>query len=288
MLHSTTILNTPARRMSLLLDKTFASYQLFPIPNGRSLVVLDGLDNFTHKQLVVHSLWSAGKDMPEFLDMLAKSIIFDPPGAIDTAIQTYVEAYVSPVGRHTAMTSLHFDISSSCSGAVWHNGATYTVAIKGAPEEVLVRCDLTENEHERAIIKLHSLAAHGHKVIAIAHASLTHTVSDMHDLSLHTRLIFDGFISLTDTLQRTHMVAINKLEHLGLDVLILTGEHSETAYAVGRELCIVTSRQQLLSSKHMYTMSDDELSAQLLITKIVTRVSDSDKKRIISLLPKQI
>ncbi len=286
MLLSKTGLNLKTRKITALLDKTFTSYQLFNV-NNHPVLIIDGLDNFMHEQLAVQTIWPADKNMPVFLDTIAKSIVIDTPHLIDTVLRTYVEAYVRPLGHHRAIHSMAFNTGSSYSGNIWHHGSVYTLFIKGAPEEVLSHSELTENEREQATIKLHSLATHGHKVLAFAHTMLDHAVTNLDDLPAGTRLTFDGFVSFRHTLKRTHGTALEKLHELGVRTLVLTKEHAETGYAVAREVGIVSSPNQLLDGKHIHTINDHELYNLLLTTRLITRITAQDREHIATLLAKQ-
>ncbi|HTY14225.1 MAG TPA: cation-transporting P-type ATPase [Methanoregulaceae archaeon] len=78
--------------------------------------------------------------------------------------------------------------------------------------------------------------------------------------------------------------AIAKCHSAGIQVRMITGDHSVTAAAIGHELGI---RGRAMTGAEFAAMSDDELMKELPGIGVVARVSPEDKIRLVDLLKKQ-
>ncbi len=72
----------------------------------------------------------------------------------------------------------------------------------------------------------------------------------------------------------------------GVSVRMITGDHFETAYHIGKQLGMVTHRNQVFDSRRMHLMKDDELDSIVEQTRIFSRVIPEHKYRILTLLKK--
>jgi Ca2+-transporting ATPase len=184
------------------------------------------------------------------------------------------------------LLSLPFDQDSAMSGNLWHSGGEYELAVKGAPEHVLLRCDLTENEHEKATAQLHKLTGNGYRVIALAHGTLTKPITKFADLHKSHKLTFAGFVAVADILRPEAKSAIHAALRAGVTVRMITGDHFETAYHIGRQLGMVHSREQVFDARHMNVMTDEQLDEIIGNIRVFSRVIPEHKYRILSLLKK--
>lgn len=252
-------------------------------------IATDKTGTLTKNQLTVQAVWQPFKNR-EFVDILSKTVnraeqkMHDP---LDTAMAHYAERHHATAPSQPPMLSLPFDQTTAMSGNLWHHGTAYQLFVKGAPEHVLSRCDLTENEHERATAELHSLTGQGFRVIALAHTTLKVPVSGFGDLPKHHKFTFDGFVAVADILRPEAKKAIQTALRAGVTVRMITGDHFETAYHIGKQLGMVESREQVFDSRRMNVMSDEELEDVIENIRVFSRVIPEHKYRILSLLKKR-
>jgi len=109
-------------------------------------------------------------------------------------------AYLTTFGAHTqagiAAKLYQSDPLADVSGAIWHHGREYELAIKGTPEAVLARCDITESEREDVYKALGILSTQSHDVIAVAYGMVQSAPLTLVELSRKEKLAFAGLISL--------------------------------------------------------------------------------------------
>jgi len=251
-------------------------------------IATDKTGTLTKNQLTVQEIWQP-IHRANFTEYLYKSInhasqkFHDP---LDTAFSNYISEQRMTPPTQPAMASLPFDQEFAMSGNIWHHGSHYMLHVKGAPEHVLAKCDITENEHEKATAKLHSLTGNGYRVIALAHTTLDTPIDGFKALPKKHRLTFDGFIAVADVLRPEAKKSIRAALDAGITVRMITGDHFETAYHIGRQLGMVKHRDQVFDSRRMNVMSDEELEKVISNIRVFSRVIPEHKYRILALLKK--
>lgn len=252
-------------------------------------IATDKTGTLTKNKLTVHETWQPHGTRISLPELITKTVnrsshgMHDP---LDTALSDYATLKHIKHPTQPALTNFPFDQSIAMSGTLWHNGSKYDLAVKGAPEHVLVRSDLTESEREEAETVLHRLTADGYRVIAIAHRELSHTITALDQLKKSEKFDFAGFVAVADILRPEAKRAIQAALRAGVTVRMITGDHFETAYHIGRGLGMVTDRNQVFDSRKMSVMSDEELEKTIDSIKVFSRVIPEHKYRILSLLKK--
>jgi len=252
-------------------------------------IATDKTGTLTKNQLTVQNAWPERHSQAAFANFILQSVNFAPHkmhDPLDTALDTYADKMGAKRSRHAPLLSLPFDQSVAMSGNVWHNGSQYELVVKGAPEHVLMRSDLTENEREKATAQLHKYTAEGFRVIAIAHRTLKKSINNFSELKDKERLAFDGFVAVADILRPEAKRAIQAALKAGVTVRMVTGDHFETAYHIGRQLGMATSRDQVFDARRMNAMSDEALEKIVENTRVFSRVIPEHKYRILALLKK--
>lgn len=252
-------------------------------------IATDKTGTLTKNKLTVQATWHTPHGPAHLIETMARSInyrsqkLHDP---LDTALHDYTSARLGVMPVHAPILVLPFDQAAAMSGNLWHHGSLYNLYVKGAPEQVLARSNLTENEHEQADIELHKMTAQGYRVIAVARTSLAHKITSFNELNRSNKLTFVGFVAVADILRPESKRSIQAALAAGVSVRMITGDHYETAYHIGRELGLVTSRDQVFDSRRMHVMSDEQLEKKIQDIKVFSRVIPEHKYRILALLKK--
>ena len=98
--------------------------------------------------------------------------------------------------------------------------------------------------------------------------------------------IVAGFVAVADVLRPEAPRAIRAALKAGVSVRMITGDHFETAYQIGRELGMVESRDEVFDCRDMAKLSDDQLDAIVTKTKVFSRVIPEQKYRLLTILKK--
>lgn len=250
-------------------------------------IATDKTGTLTENKLTVQEVWQP-KAVKTHLATVAhysanrgEHISHDP---LDHAMIEFAEAEKTVAPRGIPLASLPFDQAVSMSGNIWHHGTQYHLNIKGAPEQVLSRSRLTKAEYATAEEALTRLTSQGYRVIALATVLLDVPIEQFVELHPKLKLEFVGFIAIADTLRPEAKRAVSAALHAGVTVRMITGDHFETAYHIGKNLGMVQKREQVFDSRKMHNMSDQELSAVIDDIRVFSRVIPEDKYRILALL----
>jgi Ca2+-transporting ATPase len=250
-------------------------------------IATDKTGTLTKNKLTVQEVWQPKRNKSDLAALVAHSVnrashgMHDP---LDIALHDYAEHEHAKPPTSAPVLRFPFDQATAMSGNLWHQGAGLELVVKGAPEAVLAHSDLTEGEHETALAALHHLTGQGYRVIAIAHISLAKRIDNLHELTRSERLTLDGYIAVADVLRPEAKKAISMALDAGVTVRMITGDHFETAYHIGRQLGMADNRSQVFDSRKMSVMSDDELRQIIDDTRVFSRVTPEHKYRILTLL----
>jgi len=99
--------------------------------------------------------------------------------------------------------------------------------------------------------------------------------------------IFLGFLLLRDPLRLGVVEMIKMAQKGGIKVIMITGDHPETARAVGDQLKLLTAGNLLLTGNDLDKLDDEELSKVIDKVVIFARVKPTDKWRIVKALQKK-
>ncbi len=161
-----------------------------------------------------------------------------------------------------------------CSVLVRGADGPLKLVTKGAPEVVLEHC-VDVDDSVRAI--LDALFADGERVIAVASRDrgvvMTVSADDEVELTL------EGFLTFADKPKSDAGASLGKLQQLGVEVKIITGDNGQVAAKVCRDIGLACAG--VVSGTELEAMSDDELEAAIPTTTVFARIGPDQKSRII-------
>jgi len=165
--------------------------------------------------------------------------------------------------------------------------------IKGAPEVIIERCsrirgmggdeELSAADRARMLEASALMASDALRVLAFAErrcdsypAAGTDDGAEIeHDLTLL------GLIGMQDPPRPEARDAIHKCKSAGIKTVMITGDHPDTARAIGRELGIVEHRGEVVVGRELESMADDELARIVTGVSVYARVTAEHKLRIV-------
>ncbi|TXT63256.1 MAG: Calcium-transporting ATPase [Promethearchaeota archaeon] len=99
--------------------------------------------------------------------------------------------------------------------------------------------------------------------------------------NVENNLIFEGFVGMIDPPRSSSRPAVLKAKEAGIRVVMITGDHKETARAVGTEISLGLKTEPI-TGKELDKMSEEELRDKVKETEIFARVNPSHKLNIIN------
>jgi len=168
--------------------------------------------------------------------------------------------------------------------------------VKGAPETILDICDniyknkgekkLTKKERERILNITQKMASDGLRVIAVAYKKITRKVFTPE--IVERDLIFVGLAGMIDPPREEVKKAIEVCKQAGIKVIMLTGDHKQTALAIARELELIeVDSEEALTGIELEKLTDEELEERVEKIKVYARVSPEHKVRVLKALKKK-
>ncbi|HUE96961.1 MAG TPA: HAD-IC family P-type ATPase, partial [Longimicrobiaceae bacterium] len=161
--------------------------------------------------------------------------------------------------------------------------------LKGAPEVILALCDREVGlngpeplQLERARDAAAALAEQGYRVLAMAYRPLEE--DRLNDELLAEGVVFAGLQGMEDPVRPEAVEAIRATHAAGIRVLMLTGDHMDTARAIGAQLGLDQKGNGALEGNKIQHLSDEELDHQLESVNIYARVAPEHKLRIVQRL----
>lgn len=198
------------------------------------------------------------------------------PGDVRTAYPTFAEIPFEPVQQYSAsVRSRHGD---------------HVVFVKGAPERVLAMCTemLADQgpvpvDHEQVVQAARELAARGQRVLAFAHRPLAEPVTEAGEVREPAGMVLLGLQAMIDPPRAGVRDSVAACQTAGIRVVMITGDHVETARAIAAQLGIDATHGALTGAE-MAELDDDSLTGRVDDVSVYARVSPEDKLRIVRAL----
>jgi len=152
----------------------------------------------------------------------------------------------------------------------------------GAPEILLSYTNIDRQQYFKIMETIDELANNGERVLAVAYKNtenkeITNRKQVLEELN---NLKFAGIISFSDPLRPGVKESLINTQNLGVNTIIVTGDHKGTAIATAKKLGWEIKNDEVIEGKDLKKISDEELPYTIKKYKIFARVSPEDKLRI--------
>jgi Ca2+-transporting ATPase len=165
-------------------------------------------------------------------------------------------------------------------------GERVLVAMKGAPEAVLARCNDSPERLQRLAAQAQAWATHGLRVIAVArvYGAVGSPLPD-------TGYEAIGLVAFQDPLRGDVPQALQACRHAGVRVVMITGDAAATALAIARQAGLLaadaTEAGTVLTGAQLDAMSEAQLEAAIGRVAVFARVAPAQKLRIVQALQRR-
>lgn len=244
-------------------------------PHVRRLAVLATLCNNTRVYIENHSYQKVGDPTEVALINLALEGDLDP-------IQT-IQAY-------PRLDELPFDSKRKRMTTVHQMNGKKVIIMKGAPEVVLSACVKIQEDnqvliltdwHKNRIMKANDdMTNHALRVIAFAYKVIPEK-EHISPKKYERDLVFLGLIGMIDPPREEAYEAIRLCQQAGIETVMITGDHKNTAIAIAKELNILNPDDLVLTGYELDQLTDEELKRAIDRIKVYARVTPEHKLRIV-------
>ncbi len=185
-----------------------------------------------------------------------------------------------------------FDSDSKRHGAFRRlPGGELRLLVNGAPDVLLALCSrelspegvrpLTEEARARILAANASMGERALRVIGSGYRDFHPNTDIFRRAETEQDLIFVGLAGLQDPPRPEAAAAAARCREAGIRVVMITGDHPHTAFAIARELGIAREKVEVISGNELDAMDDAVLGERITKANVFARVTAAHKLRIV-------
>ncbi len=185
-----------------------------------------------------------------------------------------------------------FDSLRKMMSVVVKDGDSHRQYTKGANEIVLSLCThyldengeikpMTEKYRITVNAKAKEFADRALRVLGLAYRDYAKLPESFEAEDLEKDMIYVGFLGMIDPCRKEVYGAIKECEQAGIRPVMITGDHIDTAAAIGKDLGIITDSSQAMVGHELDSLSDEELVETVKKVSVFARVQPEHKTRIV-------
>ncbi|MBL4937968.1 calcium-translocating P-type ATPase, SERCA-type [Clostridium sp. YIM B02515] len=223
-----------------------------------------------------------------------KSLFGDPTEtALIKVFFKETKSYINFLSNAKRTYDIPFDSDRKMMSVIIREAKKDCCYVKGAPERLIERCKyilingevkpLTSYYKEKILSAVEAMSFNALRCIAAAYKD-TDLIKGS---SLENDLIFLGVAGIIDPPRKEVKDAVLKCKVAGIRPVMITGDHKNTAFAIGKELDICKNQSEVITGDELDNLSDKELLDRMGKVSIFARVSPNHKLRIVKLFKKK-
>ena len=194
--------------------------------------------------------------------------------------------------RLPRVAEVPFDSGRKMMTTVHKDGENYVQYTKGAPDEVLKKVthilkggqmvEITDADRQDILAANKAMADQALRVLMAATVNHTAMPQEISVSGLEHDLCFVGLVGMIDPVRPEVKAAIVECGNAGITPVMITGDHPDTASAIGRELGILDGTKRAITGAMLNEMSDEEFESQIREIGVYARVQPEHKVRIVN------
>ena len=197
--------------------------------------------------------------------------------------------------RTPELKEISFDPTTKLMATIHKGDPDHLFAIKGAPESVIPLCDtvrtidgevsLTNGDKDEWLDRASELGSRGLRTLAVASKTSVEPGNDPFD-----SLVLNGVVGLDDPPRAGVKNAIDRCRNAGISVIMVTGDHTETARNIASEVGIVeiaTDPRKFINGPDIDSLLLLPRSDELLEARVYSRATPEQKLNLIDAYQRQ-
>ncbi|MBM4289119.1 MAG: cation-translocating P-type ATPase [Deltaproteobacteria bacterium] len=201
--------------------------------------------------------------------------------------------------EYPRVAEIPFDSQRKRMSTLHQDRSGFLMCLKGAPESLLPYCRrkltlggekaMTEESREAILAENSRMARSALRVLGLAYRRLPE-LPDLTPESEETDLVWVGLVGMIDPARPEAREAVARCHRAGIKVIMITGDHPDTAAAIGRELGLTPrtgNPRGVLTGREVSGMDNAELAEALSHTTVFARSAPEHKLRLVELLKEQ-
>ncbi|MBQ6216413.1 MAG: calcium-translocating P-type ATPase, PMCA-type [Erysipelotrichaceae bacterium] len=168
----------------------------------------------------------------------------------------------------------------------------YIQYTKGALDVMLDRCTkylteqgeikMTDALKKKILDKNKEFASKALRVLCAAYKKYDKMPSSLEPEDLEFDLVFIGIVGMIDPCRQEVYEAIKQCRSAGIRPIMITGDHKDTAVAIGKDLGIIENEEEAIEGHELDKYSDEEMKEVVQKYRVYARVQPEHKTRIVN------
>jgi len=179
------------------------------------------------------------------------------------------------------VAELPFDSERKLMSTLHQAGGKIRVMVKGAPDVLLGKCIIGNDEAKRVADRNEEMASDALRVLGVAYKDIDSVPDEPESETLENGLIFVGLIGMIDPPRLEVRDAVADCYAAGIRPVMITGDHKLTAVAIAKELDIFREGDLAITGEDLNLISQEGLEQNVERYTVYARVSPEHKMRIV-------
>lgn len=185
-----------------------------------------------------------------------------------------------------------FDSNRKMMSTIHPLNGKYIQYTKGALDVMLELCTgyltsegviaMSDSIKEEIIAKNKEFASKALRVLCAAYREYDELPASSEAQDLENNLIFIGIVGMIDPCRPEVYEAIKECRQAGIRPVMITGDHKDTAIAIGKDLGIITDETMAIEGHDLDKYSDEEMVEVVTKYSVYARVQPEHKTRIVN------
>ena len=168
---------------------------------------------------------------------------------------------------------------------------------KGAPDEVLKKCThilsggqkrpITDEDKKNILSANKEMADKALRVLMASYAEYDQMPEKISSEDVERELCFIGLVGMIDPVRPEVKAAIEECDSAGITPVMITGDHVDTAAAIGKELGILSEGRRAITGAMLNEMDDETFEKEIEEIGVYARVQPEHKVRIVNMWKKK-
>lgn len=225
---------------------------------------------------------------------LTKALMGDPTEtALIKAFFSSVDELRRFLNKVNRISEIPFDSNRKMMSVILNDQGNKISYVKGAPERIIEKCKYIFIDGEVKLFTNNYKSKVQAAVDTMANKALRCIGAAYKDKGIITQnnqereLVFLGLAGMIDPPREEVKPAVLKCKEAGIKPIMITGDHKNTAFAIGKELDICSDISEVITGEELDRLNDKKLDNAINKVKIFARVSPEHKLRIVKAFKKK-
>ena len=233
-----------------------------------SVICSDKTGTLTQNKMTVTEIWGNEQTVLSYGMLCSNN-----SDSTEKAITNYSSLKNIDLLTYKRLKEIPFNSSTKYMATINKKNNRYIVAVKGAPDVLIPKCNMSAEERAQATEANRRMTEKGLRVLAVAECE-----TDFLPNNIDLPLRLCGLIGISDPPRPEIYDAIKKCKKSGIRPVMITGDHAGTASAIAKEIGM---SPYAVTGIEINKMSDAELRRNIKKFSVFARVTPEHKVRIV-------